>query len=192
MKSVVFLLDVSGSMEHKKATVVNVANETLTRLYIECSGDDIYVKIYTFNEVMRVLYEGPLHVDTQVTLEQLITEGNTALYDALGTLLQEITEGTTLVIATDGEDNKSDKYDIHDICDMIADAKRNKQLKINYLCEGKEAFECGTQIGLTQGDGVHSMRVERFDSGVPIDEFAASCVESVKSQQSNKRNKTQN
>ncbi len=191
MKHVVFLLDVSGSMTGKECAIVTATNNLLSCMQKELldEQDNVTVKVYTFNTTRTLLLDKKLSECPAITEEQYKTNGGTALFDTLGQTLNEIPDGGTFVIATDGDDNESVEYKTDTIRTLIDVAKDKRNINFNFLAQGQEAFNCGTQIGLTQGRGTQAFRTKDVgDMGG--EEFAMACCSSVRGTGSNKMQKT--
>jgi Ca-activated chloride channel homolog len=105
----VFVLDNSGSMSGKLATLARGVQQTLTHLK---SGDRF--RIFVFSDQARELTSGFVATSPQSVaewsqkLEQLRTEGGTNVYDALKAGLDavEADRATSILLVTDGVTNE--------------------------------------------------------------------------------------
>lgn len=158
------LLDVSGSMSGKEAAMVEAVNSALEATPI---GADLPVTITMFNNKMRTLVEREaLSKKPRITLEQYKTNGSTALYDAIGKTLEECPNGSTIIVATDGEDTSSSDYKVHTIKEVIEGARTLRGIVFMFVCEGENALQEGYSIGLRENTpGVHVFSAQ---SGAPL------------------------
>lgn len=125
--NLVMLLDVSGSMSGDK--IDNMRQAAIQ--FVEQMGDEDFITIIAFS------HELPLIVDHQQVgqardqiisaISRLDAQGDTALYDAVGSGALKIGETTSpqatnaLVVLTDGQDTYSYRYDFNqDLIDMAA------------------------------------------------------------------------
>lgn len=160
---VVLLLDTSGSMQgHEDAMVEGVngflANATQTA---ESNGwtTPIRVEIYTFSAlegapVRQLIAKGPLQEHPSITRAQYRCDGGTPLYDALGETLQTIRDNSTIILATDGEENASWRFSRPRISEMIEEAYKERDIQFIYLYKGREAFTGGEQLNFVGPQGL--------------------------------------
>lgn len=108
---IVILIDKSYSMRPRASVVVNGFNEFLSQRKDECI--ESLVNLYTFNHTLQTLYEGRLISEIgDMTAEDYVPSGCTALYDSIITVLDKIVSDSDVVqtifmILTDGDDNQS-------------------------------------------------------------------------------------
>lgn len=157
------LLDVSGSMDGKEAAMVEAVNSALASIPME----SIPVTITMFNNNMWNLVEHEaLSKKPRITVEQYKTNGSTALYDSIGRTLEECPNGSTIIVATDGEDTSSSDYKSHTIKEVIEGARTLRGITFMFVCEGENALQEGCSIGLQEGTpGVHVFSAQ---SGAPL------------------------
>lgn len=117
----VFLLDKSGSMESVLDDTIGGFN-SFVREQIPLGGT---LTLYTFSNTCTCEYRDvPIEEVQLLTRETYVPNGNTALYDSMGTILTDY-EGKegTFVILTDGQENSSRKYTKNHIKDLIKFSK---------------------------------------------------------------------
>jgi Ca-activated chloride channel family protein len=126
--NLVMLLDVSGSMDGSK--IENMRDAAVQ--FIEQMGDDDQVTIIAFSDVLQMISKpqqvGPARSQIIAAIEDLESEGDTALYDAIGEGALIIGDTTSpnfanaLVVLTDGMDTYSSRYGFDQrLIDMAAD-----------------------------------------------------------------------
>jgi uncharacterized protein YegL len=133
----VFLLDVSGSMEPLKKDTVTGFNTVLQVQKQENDSKKVYVSTVLFNEHSRVIHNREsIERVSYMTLFDYVPHGRTALYDAVGSAIRHINvvhlnspvevrpEKTLFVIMTDGFENASRYYMASDVACMIECQKR--------------------------------------------------------------------
>jgi uncharacterized protein YegL len=158
---VIFLLDVSGSMSGQVANMVKGVNEQLEsmektyRSLVPDTSVPFYVLIYTFSVERKLLLESTLAASPRITEEQYQIDGFTSLYDALlDTLEKDATPGSTIVIATDGQDNASRRADAASIKKLLNKTKTEKEVEVIYIAQGEEAWAQFDGLGITGPQGI--------------------------------------
>ena len=132
----VFLLDKSGSMEPRIDDTVGGFNSFLD----EQKKDGGALTLYTFSDKLTCEYRDKDIGDVSpMKRTDYIPGGNTALYDAMGEILNTHDEGT-FVILTDGEENSSRKYTKAHVKDLIT---RTKMTVIYAGADINDAAELG-------------------------------------------------
>lgn len=148
---VVFLLDTSGSMEGREDAMVQGVNDVLSNMTktLQSTGwkGAFDVEIYTFShDTRKLLFRRPLREDPRLERNQYHCFGGTPLYDVLGETLDTIPSGTTLVVATDGQDTTSHRYMVERVRQLMAEA-RERDVEFIYIYENTEAFTGGVHAG---------------------------------------------
>jgi uncharacterized protein with von Willebrand factor type A (vWA) domain len=150
---IIFLLDVSGSMAGKEASMIEGVNALLHNMEVKAESLNVsqyfHVNIYTFNNNYKLIAETVLGSKRRLAPEEYLTSGGTSLYDTIGHVLENVAKGATIIIATDGEDTTSSKFSKAQILDVIQKAKQDKNVEFVYLAQGPEAFVGGQSIGMT-------------------------------------------
>jgi hypothetical protein len=140
---IALIVDRSGSMSGIMKDVVKVFNDQLEAIKQNAKKDDqeTFISFYTFHRTV----DKPLYFQRQATavkpLKKISTTGTTALFDAVGTAMNDLgkVKGSKeahvsfLVIAlTDGEENASRKYR-DKLPKMIADAQKTGRWSLAFL-----------------------------------------------------------
>lgn len=117
----VFLLDKSGSMHTRVSDTIGGFNSFVS----EQVKDGGTLSLYTFNDRLKCEYTNVPISDVTLMKESDYTPcGNTALYDAMGEVLNKHDSGT-LVVMTDGEENASRKYTKAHVKDLVKRSNMN-------------------------------------------------------------------
>ena len=124
MTEIKILLDKSGSMWNIKDDTIGGYNDFLTMQKKSENVEHIYWSLSTFsNDYEREFVNVPIKNVENLNNDNYRTNGSTALYDAIGTLLNETIEENNktyiVVIITDGIENASKYYSAKTIKDMI-------------------------------------------------------------------------
>jgi uncharacterized protein YegL len=163
---VLFVLDASGSMWGKRADVIGGFNEYVARL-CETGGPDYRLTAISFDDTLRTICAGlKLHEVPILDEQRYRIGGNTALFDALGTGMQEVTDGiktdghpfgedrVLVIIMTDGEENASTHYDKPAIVQMIAERSDAGNWTFVYLGADQDAWQHAAPLGIKQQNTV--------------------------------------
>jgi len=115
----VLILDQSGSMQDTKAAAVQNYNEQIQQAKLNSKDQNIFCSLITFNgDVFEHIWCEPAENLNEATETDYITEGATAMRDAIGYTVKKLLETTDhkdenisylVVIVSDGEENSS-KY----------------------------------------------------------------------------------
>lgn len=115
----VFLLDSSGSMYSRIADTIGGFNSFVD----EQKTQGGTLSLYTFSNKLKCVFKD-VPIDQVTPLKEYHPSGNTALYDAMGEVLNMHEDGT-LVVMTDGEENSSKTYTKAHVKDLIKKSKMN-------------------------------------------------------------------
>lgn len=119
MSNRIFLLDNSGSMYERIDDAIGGFNSFLD----EQKNEPGTMSLYTFNHKLECVYKDiPIEDAKHLTKDDYHTSGNTALYDAMGTIIKDHEEGV-LVVLTDGQENSSTTYTKAHVKDLVAASK---------------------------------------------------------------------
>lgn len=156
---VVLLLDTSGSMSGQEAAMVEGTNALLANMSKTMEANQwngtFNVQIYAFSDNSRHLVsEGPLRNHPGISLAQYRCSGGTPLFDVLGETLQTIRNGSTIILATDGEDTTSYHFTRKDIAALIDTATKERDIQFLYIYKGQEAFDGGQGLGFVGPQGI--------------------------------------
>lgn len=155
-QSLIILLDVSGSMRGKERDMTMAVNKLLADL----PKSALPVTITFFNDKIRTLVDAvPLSDVKEMSVADYATSGFTSLFDVVGAAVNKADAGTTIVIATDGEDTSSKEHTQKGVKKLV-EAAKERGVKFIFICEGDESFRGGAHIGLTTGKGTTAFSSE--------------------------------
>ena len=114
----IFVIDSSGSMTYGKEITVKGYNDQIAAVINEAANTgETYVTFIDFNTVVNVRqFQVDAQLAPKLTMESYVTEGGTALYDAMGVALEKSLDlknirgkntGVFISLLTDGEENSS-------------------------------------------------------------------------------------
>lgn len=138
------ILDRSGSMSHVRELTIKGFNEYVQTILSESkkNNQDAFVSLIFFNNEVDVIHSCvEAKKLKELTLDEYVPSRSTALNDAIGRGIKEISEHFVegeqifITIFTDGEENSSRNYSSKQISDLIKE-KQNLGWTITYIgCE---------------------------------------------------------
>ena len=155
----VFILDMSGSMEHLTDDTIGGFNSILK----EQSGKDgeVMVTTYLFNNSSRMIHDrAPIAEVSPMTRNEYRASGCTALVDALGEAIhhivgihryarkEDVPEHTVFVITTDGMENASHRYSADEVKQMIQHEKEKYGWEFIFLAANIDAVQSAARYGI--------------------------------------------
>jgi uncharacterized protein YegL len=168
---VLFIIDSSGSMYAKADDVRGGFNEYVAQL-CDDTANTYRLSAVTFDTEVRSLFgDLPLYQVPKLDETNYHTMGNTALYDALGVSIDELTtalktadkpygvERALVIIMTDGEENSSRRYQGSQIQDAIKAREAAGNWTFVYLGADQDAWSAAAHLGFAQGN------VAAYDKG---------------------------
>lgn len=149
-KHIILLLDESGSMESQKANVIRGVNETI-RMQRELQVDPVNLSIVKFNSTVSKVRSDSLWNVRPFTLFDYQPNGQTALYDAIGSTIGRYSDeiGTIMVIITDGQENSSREFTKQQMINLINKQRNTKNWNFIYLSEDPTTMRQGESIGIS-------------------------------------------
>lgn len=147
---VYYLIDESGSMLERKDFVLNGIQEFLQT---QSQLPNCHVSLYSFSDgPVKALFEekDASSVRTE-DLQTYAPDGFTALYDAMGFVLQQkidlSKEGKhVFIVVTDGEENTSRLFKRAQLRELL-ESKRARGLEMMFLGSNQDAVMNGTGLG---------------------------------------------
>jgi len=164
--NVIFVQDVSGSMETQRGSVANGINEIvgdLKKRYAPPCDYTATIRVIKFSSHDNISVGPSMPVQDVPTMSvaDLMCDGLTALWDAAAIavgLMNTDSAGVpaTTYIFTDGQDNDSKKYTLCDVNTMIAQNKeQNPMHSVLFIGSDPSARRNAADMGL---DRVHSIQ----------------------------------
>lgn len=152
----VFILDKSGSMAGLEADTVGGFNTMLKKQANE--EGEVNVTTILFSDEMELLHDRfPIHDVRPLQTANYEVGGLTALYDAIGAGIKKIENvlqyagdrKVIFVISTDGEENASEKYTLHQIKKSIQ-MKRELGWEFLFLGANIDAIQAANTMGIPE------------------------------------------
>jgi uncharacterized protein YegL len=172
-KEIFILLDVSTSMAGEQEDLAKGVNDLLSQLLSQKGKDEcIQVSIDTFNQSMQQLVTPFMltHDFPRLHPDQFNMDGDTALYDAVGQNLNDLSALETIrlsdvvmVVGTDGRDTVSKTYDAKAVRELV-DTYKQKGVSFVYIAAGEGAYEAGVEMGFTTKECKRVVETESIGS----------------------------
>ncbi len=160
LTELVFILDSSGSMYPRTADTIGGFNSMIAEQKQE-EGEALVTTVL-FSNNSRVLHDRKNLQDiTELTEQDYVAHGMTALYDAIGETIKHIKnihkyaceedrpEKTLFVITTDGMENASKEYNREKVCELIRERKE-VGWQFVFVAANIDAVRTGTSIGIQE------------------------------------------
>lgn len=149
------LLDKSGSMMEREKILRTSFWEFVSKQKDLCiENQQVFVTIGAFHHSLSILYENvPIQEIQPLTQEEYRPSGSTALFDAMGFMLEKIKllispRKVMMIIITDGEENDSQSFSQEDIRKLVEETK--EYTEIIYLGSNQDAILNGAIFGATE------------------------------------------
>ncbi len=166
LTEMVFILDKSGSMHGLEKDTVGGFNSMIGKQ--RRLGGDCLVSCVMFDNTSEVIFDRePLKSIRDMTEEDYVPGGCTALVDALGSAVKHISsihkyireedvpEKTVFVIITDGMENASRKYTSSKVKKMVKKMEKEHGWEFLYLAANIDAVKTGASIGINEDRAVN-------------------------------------
>jgi len=155
----VVILDASGSMSSIKGDMLGSLNTFIgqQQTLAHKEKEPAFFTLVQFNdEIKYVRFEQAILDATRVGDGDYITDGFTALYDAIGQTLEKF-DGCpkgALVIITDGRDNSSKRFNQATVKAAISKVKEKPDWSVTYMSQNVEGSEQGAAIGIVEANNI--------------------------------------
>ena len=153
--AIVMLLDGSSSMDDVEVATRDAANDFIAELQ---AGTPVTFSTAKFaTDVQWLITETPVNAIVPLTERQYWTDGNTALYDAVGEAIEHIEAMMlppvypVIAVFTDGDDTMSHKYDAATLAPMIAE-RRTRGWRFIAFVSGGDARTATQRAGFLAVD----------------------------------------
>jgi hypothetical protein len=148
-----FVLDRSGSMWDCKGDTMGGFNSFLASQREDPSGE-CCMSLHQFDHEYITTYANKSMMDVEnLTDETFVPRGQTALLDAIGRTIKEISDSPSkkiIVILTDGEENSSREYTYKHISDLIS-MKEKDGWQFMFLGANQDAIQTASGLGIRAG-----------------------------------------
>lgn len=174
------VLDRSGSMQSIKSDTIGGFNAFLKEQQ-QVQGEAT-ISLFQFDTEYETVYEGrPVASAPELTNDTFQPRGMTALLDAIGRTINSVgrrlanlqendrPEKVVFVIITDGEENSSREFKIHQISDLIEHQKNVYKWEFVFLGANQDAIATASQMGIS---AQHALTYVADSQGAPA-AFAA-------------------
>ncbi len=158
LTEVVFILDKSGSMRGLEDDTIGGFNSMIDKQ--KEAGNDVLVSTVLFNQMMKVVHDRvPIAEVKSMTREDYVTEGCTALLDAIGSAIEHIKtiqkyardgdrpDKTMFIITTDGMENSSTRYSFKAVKELV-EKQKERNWEFLFLGANIDAIETAAQFGI--------------------------------------------
>jgi len=152
------VLDESDSMDKIRHKTISSYNEFLDgqrRVRV----DELFVSLVKFADGVTVVYKTvPIAKTTDLKLPQYVPTGMTALYDGIGSAIEEAAKAAgpkdrvLIVILTDGEENRSRYWDKTRLRREVAARRELGNWTFVLLGANVDAMKMGRDIGVDPGN----------------------------------------
>ena len=158
-----FILDRSGSMSGMETVAVQGFNDhlkTIRNLQTEFPNQVFLCSLTTFdNQIETIVEASPISEISPIEVGQYSPRGMTALLDAIGKNIHDITEkykqliasdemSVVFVIITDGHENASQFFSYHDIAQKIAQLENTKKWTFTFIGADFDAIHTSRMLNI--------------------------------------------
>ena len=165
LTELVFILDMSGSMQGLTADTIGGFNSMIEKQRME--DGEALVSTVVFNDQSKVIHDrAPLSGVEQLTSRDYVPQGSTALLDAVGQAIhhigtihkyaraEDVPAKTLFVITTDGMENSSRFYDVKKVKSMIERQQSKFGWEFIFLGANIDAAETAGSMGISRDNAV--------------------------------------
>ncbi|NLA78955.1 MAG: VWA domain-containing protein [Erysipelothrix sp.] len=159
LTELIFILDKSGSMHGLEADTIGGFNSMLAKQKEQ--ADECLITTVFFNHDYYLMHNRKdIKTVQDISEKEYQTEGMTALIDALGFTIHRVIKAQTspdntyhpnkvmVVIITDGEENSSEEYRLHQVKSMIEKQKKEHGWEFIFLGANIDAIETAEGFGI--------------------------------------------
>ncbi len=164
MTEVVFILDRSGSMSGLEEDTIGGFNAMIKKQ--KKAEGNARITTVLFDDKLEVLHNRlDIREVGEITEDEYYVRGCTALLDAIGYTIKEISgmqkkegenkpEKTIFIITTDGMENSSKHYDYKKVKKMV-EKKKEKNWEFIFMGANIDAIEVGAKFGVSASRAVN-------------------------------------
>jgi len=159
IKEVIFILDMSGSMEPLQQSTINGFNEMLQEQK-QYEGQCLVTTVLFNHDINTVYSRFPISEVSPLSEREYDPFGTTALLDAVGETITMIRqkqmedaevlspEKTLLIITTDGEENSSVEFNLDSVRSMISWLQKNNNWEVIYMGSALSSEHYANDLGI--------------------------------------------
>jgi uncharacterized protein YegL len=156
-------LDKSGSMGDIQKAMLTELNENIQDLRSKADKLDITFSMVQFSghDSITVTHKAvPITEVKDLTMDDYVVEGLTAMYDGVATALNTVKNNTVdeenttymAIIISDGAENNSKEYDSEKVSAMIKERQDSKKWTVIYLGADHDLTQVQQNLGLNAGN----------------------------------------
>lgn len=173
---VAIVLDRSGSMASCRAETINGFNEQVQKITgktkTDGTADTTLITLVLFNhEVEFVHFVSPVDSLREITAEQYVPNGSTAMLDAVGLTLTrferevEDDEQTRylVIIITDGEENDSKEFTYERIAEMIQKRQQTGRWTFSYMGANQDLSDLSKRLNIPKSNTATRSVFDRYN-----------------------------
>jgi uncharacterized protein YegL len=163
---ITFVIDESGSMAGVRDATITGINEQIQQIKKDFGSKsediDTFVSLIKFSgDVQTVFAHIPLDKLKEITSEDYIPNGNTAMYDAVGHAIDQLKErkdineentSSLVIVVSDGEENSSKKYNSESLAAAIGKMNETKRWTFSYLGANQDLSKVSTRTRMSVGN----------------------------------------
>ncbi len=161
---IAIILDRSGSMKYSRAATIRGFNEQADKIRKEAEKTNVetYVSFYTFNQNVEPHYHNTsINFLQDMTDEEYVCVGDTAMYDAVGQAISELKRNTdtnnknnsyVVIVVSDGRENKSKKWTRAALADEIKACQDSGLWTFTYLGANQDLSKVADQLNIPKGN----------------------------------------
>ncbi len=165
---IVCVLDRSGSMSSVLDDSIGGFNTFLAEQQ-KLPGSATMTLVLFDNEYQEAVSSVDIGSVAPLTRETYVPRGGTALYDAIGRAIGNVTEKiaktpeadrpTKVIVAilTDGQENSSQEFDQKRVFDLVSAKREEDQWEFVYLGANQDAMRSGASIGVLRANSFNYM-----------------------------------
>ncbi len=166
LTELVFVLDMSGSMNHLTEDTIGGFNSVLKEQ--NDHKGEVLVTTYLFNNYSKMIHDRlPIDRVPPMTAEDYSARGCTALLDALGGAIdhiagihryargEDVPEHTVFIITTDGMENASHKYSAEHVRRKISHEQEKYGWEFIFLAANIDALKTAEAYGIDRRRAVN-------------------------------------
>lgn len=156
------IVDASGSMSNVREQTLNALNDqirTIQGLQSELPEQEILVSLCFFNtETSAVFTHLRPGQAPQLEWSQYMTNGSTALLDALGACIHQTEkiispiDDVVMVVLTDGEENASQFYTFRQVADMVSRLKKTERWTFSFLGADFDSWSVARRLNIDRDE----------------------------------------
>jgi uncharacterized protein YegL len=163
---ITFVIDESGSMAGVRDATITGINEQIQQIKKDFGSKtediDTFISLIKFNGGVQTVFSNiGLDKLKEITPEDYIPGGNTAMYDAVGEAIDQLNarkdigdENTSslVIVVSDGEENASKKFTSESLAKVIGKMNETKRWTFSYLGANQDLSKVSQRTRMSVGN----------------------------------------